>query len=87
MAVKKLPVRMCIVCKGEFVKKDLDRIVKTDNGIVLDKTGKLGGRGAYICHSDECKNNLFKNKVLNKAFKQNISAEVYENLKEQFFGK
>lgn len=87
MVTKKIPIRMCVVCKGEFPKRELYRIVKTDENIVLDKTGKLGGRGAYICHSEECRNKLFKQKLLNKVFKQNVSLDVYENLKEQFVGE
>ena len=80
-------MRMCVVCKQEFPKKELVRIVKVDDNFVLDKTGKLGGRGTYICNCDECKNKLFKQKLLNKIFKTNISDECYSKLKEQFFGE
>ena len=87
MVTKKIPLRMCIVCKKELPKKELDRIVKTDDGFVLDKTGKMNGRGSYICKDEECIKKLFKQKVLNKVFKTNITEENYSNLKEQFFGE
>jgi len=87
MVTKKIPMRMCIVCKNEFPKRELLRIVNNENSIMLDKTGKMGGRGTYICKCEECKNKLFKQKILNKVFKQNLSEEVYLNLKEQFSDK
>lgn len=76
---------MCIACKTCKPKKDLLRIVKTEDGFVIDKSGKMNGRGSYICNSEECLTKLCKNKVLNKVFKSNINMGVYEKLKEQFF--
>ena len=46
---KKVPMRTCIACKAVKPKRELVRIVKNENGILLDRTGKLNGRGAYIC--------------------------------------
>ena len=86
MADKKVPMRTCIACRQSKPKKELIRIVKTaDNDFVLDKTGRVNGRGSYICNCNECMEKLFKQKSLNKAFKTNVSQEVYERLKEQFF--
>ena len=76
---------MCIACKSSKPKRELIRIVKNDDGIVLDKTGKLNGRGSYICNDQECMNKLIKQKVLNKVLKTNVSQDVYDKLKEQFF--
>ena len=76
---------MCIACKSSKPKRELIRIVKNGDGIVLDKTGKLNGRGSYICNDQECMNKLIKQKVLNKVFKTNVSQDVYDKLKEQFF--
>lgn len=78
---------MCVACKNSKPKKELIRIVKSDTGFVVDKTGKLNGRGSYICNNEECMNKLLKQKILNKVFKTNISADVYNDLKEQFFEK
>lgn len=85
MLNKKVPLRMCIACKECKPKRDLIRIVRTEESFMLDKTGKLNGRGAYICNSNECLEKLCKQKSLNKTYKQNISQEVYDKLKEQFF--
>lgn len=77
---------MCIACKENKPKKELIRIVKQENNFSLDKTGKQNGRGAYICCSDDCINKLIKNKLLAKTFKQNVPVEVYEHIKESYFG-
>lgn len=84
---RKVPIRMCIVCKEGKPKKDLLRIVSTDEGVTLDTTGKLNGRGAYICNSDDCINKCQKTKALNKAFKRNVTVEEYDKIKEQYFGR
>ena len=78
-------MRTCISCKQCKPKKDLIRIVKNNDDFLLDKSGKLNGRGAYICNNQECIEKLIKNKLLNKTFKQNISQDVYDKIKESFF--
>ena len=87
MLGKKVPLRMCIACKESKPKKELLRVVKTPGGdFELDYTGKLNGRGAYICNNDACVNELLKRKLLNKSFKENISNSVYDKIKESYFG-
>lgn len=79
--IKKVPQRKCIVCQDRESKKGLMRIVKNKEGqIFLDTTGKANGRGAYICKDSECLKKAIKTKALNKAFKIEVSSEVYENL-------
>ena len=79
--MKKTPERTCIVCRKKGDKRDFVRVVKTSNGeIVLDKTGKLNGRGAYICKSKECMEKCKKTHALERAFKQEISDETYDKL-------
>mgnify|MGYP000763326848 FL=1 len=49
MKVKKIPLRTCVITREKLPKKDLLRIVRTPEGEVLvDETGKMNGRGAYI---------------------------------------
>ena len=49
MKVKKIPLRTCVITREKLPKKDLLRIVRTPEGNVLvDETGKMNGRGAYI---------------------------------------
>ena len=79
--VKKIPQRKCIVCQDRDSKKELMRIVKNKEGeIFLDPSGSANGRGAYICKDSECLKKAIKTKALNRAFKVEVSDEVYEKL-------
>ena len=78
---KKLPLRLCIGCNAMKNKKEMIRIVKNEEGINLDKTGKKNGRGAYICNNVECLEKAIKTKGLDRSFKMQVSKEVYDRLK------
>lgn len=53
--MKKLPLRTCVGCGLIRPKRELVRMVVTDDGMLqIDPTGKAKGRGAYLCRiSDE----------------------------------
>lgn len=81
--MKKPCMRMCICCREMHDKNELKRIVKTSEGkILLDLSGKMNGRGAYICTNPDCLNKLKKQKVLNKAFSMQITDDVYDDIIE-----
>ena len=83
MKQKKIPLRKCISCGENKSKKDLLRIVKTNEDIVqVDLTGKINGRGAYICPSIPCFELAHKNRKLSRALQIEISDEIYEQLKD-----
>ena len=48
---KHIPQRMCVACRESQDKRSLVRLVRTPEGVVIDKSGKLAGRGAYL-HAD-----------------------------------
>jgi predicted RNA-binding protein YlxR (DUF448 family) len=51
-----IPTRSCAVCRVAHPKRDLDRLVRTrDNTIQRDPTGRLPGRGTYLCHDPACR--------------------------------
>lgn len=84
---KKIPMRTCIACREEKPKKEMLRIVKNAEGeIRLDFSGKLPGRGAYICNSEVCVKKLGKYKLLHKTFSANVSEEIYARIEEEFLG-
>ncbi len=84
----KKPQRMCIVCRQMKDKSELIRVVKPKEGAFsVDETGKVSGRGAYICLSKTCAEKLEKQKSLNKTFKTNVNESVYKTLKEAVFAK
>jgi predicted RNA-binding protein YlxR (DUF448 family) len=62
-------------------KTELIRIVKTPDGkIMLDRSGKANGRGAYICHSDECYKKAVKAKRLERTFSLAIPEETSQQI-------
>ncbi len=80
--MKKIVQRMCMACNTKKDKKELIRIVLNKSGqIEIDKTGKLSGRGAYICNNLDCLNKLIKTKRLEKIFNIKIDEEIYKNLR------
>ena len=84
----KQPQRTCMGCNQKKDKKDLIRIVKNkDNEIKVDKTGKMQGRGAYICNDVNCLEKVIKNKRLEKVLETKISQEIYENVRGVILGK
>ena len=84
---KKVPMRTCIACRSEKPKKELIRIVKSKEGVFsIDKTGKLNGRGAYLCDCKACAEKIIKKKLLKHAFGVEVSDDVYAKLSEEFFG-
>ncbi|MCL2683824.1 MAG: YlxR family protein [Synergistaceae bacterium] len=71
-------VRKCVACGAERHKNEMLRIVRrTDGVIALDTTGRLQGRGAYICPSPECLGAAVKKKALSRALKHPVENEIY----------
>lgn len=84
MATKKIPLRMCIGCREMKPKAELYRIVKTPEGnIVIDKTNKLSGRGAYICKCGECLKKAEKINALSHTFSMAVDKQIYLQLAEE----
>lgn len=79
---------MCLACNEKKDKRELIRIViNKDGDIQVDKTGKLPGRGAYICHNEECLNKLIKTKKLEKVFETKINEQIYDNIRGVIIGE
>ncbi|NSW90733.1 MAG: YlxR family protein [Firmicutes bacterium] len=84
MKQKKVPMRMCLGCKESKPKKELIRVVKNkENVISVDLTGKMHGRGAYVCRQKSCLEKAIKGKRLEKSFEMVISPEIYDILRKQ----
>ena len=50
-----VPLRSCVICGNKTSKRDLMRIVTTpQRAVVTDPTGKMAGRGAYVCRDGSC---------------------------------
>ena len=80
--MKNKPQRTCMGCNEKREKQQLIRIVKNkQNEIKIDKTGKMEGRGAYICNNVACLDRVKKSKRLEKVLDMKISDEIYESLR------
>ena len=82
---KKIPMRMCVACRTMRPKKELVRIVRTPEGEVLaDTTGRMNGRGAYVCRDTECLKKAIKIRALERALEVKVEESLYDALKEAF---
>ena len=77
---KHIPQRTCVACREVNEKRSLIRIVRTPDGVVIDTTGRLPGRGAYLHDSKECWEKALKRGVLARSLKTEISQENMEIL-------
>lgn len=76
---KQIPVRQCMGCREMKPKNEMVRIIRTpENEICLDKTGRMNGRGAYICMNIECFNKAVRSKAVERALKVSIPYDIYE---------
>lgn len=81
--VKKVPIRKCLGCGEHFEKRNLVRVVKNKEGqVALDKTGRMNGRGAYICNQSSCLESALKKKALQRALETQLTDDVIAALKE-----
>jgi hypothetical protein len=84
---KHVPIRTCIVTKVRKPKKELIRIVRTDDDkLKIDLKGKVQGRGANIDMEPELLDQAFKKGLLKRALKleRSISDSEKEKLKKEF---
>lgn len=93
--MKKIPLRKCTGCsemkpKRELIrvvkapeKKDESRAVVSGGEISLDLTGKMSGRGAYVCKSLSCFEAARKARRFERSLSCKIPEEVYEQMKAE----
>jgi predicted RNA-binding protein YlxR (DUF448 family) len=81
--VRKIPQRQCVACGQMRGKRDLVRVVRTPAGEVrVDRTGKLSGRGAYVCPEAACVERALREGRLEGALERAISEDVARSLHE-----
>lgn len=81
MAEKRIPLRKCVACSEMIGKKGAVRVVRTPDGsFVLDETGKMNGRGAYLCRDLNCLSLAKKGKKLERSFKSPVPEELYDDI-------
>jgi uncharacterized protein len=71
-----IPLRTCVACRKTGGKRELVRVVRTaDAGVQVDSTGKLAGRGAYLCKNQACWEQGLRSQRLNQALKTTLTSE------------
>ncbi len=78
--MRKIPMRTCVVSHEKLPKKELIRVVRTENGVIVDTTGKVNGRGAYLKIDKEIFEKAKKNKILDRHLEVEVPGEVYDEL-------
>lgn len=81
---KRVPERTCIGCRETAGKRALCRIVRTPEGdVVVDRTGKRPGRGAYVHADAACVRQALKGERLARALRAPVTAEAWARLEEE----
>jgi predicted RNA-binding protein YlxR (DUF448 family) len=77
-----VPLRQCVACRQMRPKRELVRVVRTPSGEVrVDATGKLSGRGAYVCPRPECADQALTQGRLQHALEVVMPAAVADTLR------
>lgn len=63
--------RTCVGCGKQTDKVELIRIVRLGGGAQYDPSGRVAGRGAYVC-SAECLEKAFSSRKLQRALRCGI---------------
>ena len=74
-----IPQRTCVGCRETLAKQTLTRIVRTPDGVQVDLTGKLSGRGAYLHNRVACWEKALKGALAN-ALKTKLTIEERDAL-------
>ena len=73
------PQRTCIACREVLPKRSMIRVVRSPQGVVIDPTGKIAGRGAYLHQQRSCWERGMKG-TLASALKVELTPEEIEQL-------
>ncbi len=81
---KKIPMRQCMGCRERKAKNEMIRVVRTtESEVQLDFSGKLNGRGAYVCPQLACLKKAIKSRALDRCLEVTIPQEVYDRLEKE----
>ena len=82
--MKNIPQRSCVGCNTVRPKSELIRIIRTAEGEILyDPTGRMNGRGAYLCNDNACLDKAVKRRSLERSLKSEISDEIIEKIRKE----
>lgn len=75
-------MRKCCSCNQIKPKSELTRVVRVakTGEVMIDRSGKLDGRGAYICKNEKCVRLAIKSRKIERSLKHKVKPEFYEEL-------
>jgi len=83
---KHIPQRTCVGCRAVLAKRTLIRVVRrVDEGVLVDPSGKLAGRGAYLHNQRSCWERALKGGLAN-ALKTTLTSDDRQRLEEFMSG-
>lgn len=77
-----VPQRMCIACRQGAGKRALIRLVRGPEGVLVDPTGKLPGRGAYLHPAQSCWQKALAHGMINRSLRVSLSQTEVTHLQE-----
>ena len=82
---KKIPMRQCLGCNEHKPKAELLRIVRSPEAteVSLDMSGRLSGRGAYICRDVKCLRKARKNGRVQSNLDCSIPEQVWDAMEQE----
>ena len=78
--MKSIPMRMCVVTREKLPKKELIRVVKSENRVIVDESGKVNGHGVSLKRDISVVETARKKGILKKLLETDIPDSVYEEL-------
>jgi predicted RNA-binding protein YlxR (DUF448 family) len=78
---KHIPHRTCVGCRTVLPKRSLVRLVRRPDGVQVDLSGKLTGRGAYLHNCRSCWEKGIKG-LLAHALRTTLTAADLQNLRQ-----
>ena len=78
---KHQPQRTCVVCREVKPKRSLTRVVRTpEAGVQIDPSGKLAGRGAYLCDNPACWQQAARGGALDRALRTALTDKERDSI-------
>jgi len=78
---KHVPQRTCVGCGLVLAKRTLVRIVHSTDGVKVDLTGKISGRGVYLHNQRSCWEQGLKGRLAH-SLRVNLTNQEREQLTE-----
>ena len=72
---KHVPQRTCVGCHRVLPKRQLVRLVRTPEGVRVDLTGRLPGRGAYLHDRRSCWEHALNKGTLARALRVELTQD------------